>query len=208
MFSQVDSAIDRAEGGLGIGLALVKGLVDLHGGTVEARSEGLGRGSEFIVRLPRTIVVSREQPAGASRSTEPLRMNGKLLIVDDNRDAAETMAAVLRFSGYEVHTAFSGAAALEIAARLHPQAVLLDIGMPGMNGHEVARRMRHEAWGRHIALIAVTGWGQEDDKQQARAAGFDDHLTKPVDPGEVERLLSRLLSVSSPAGTAGRDSRS
>jgi len=196
MFSQVNSAIDRAEGGLGIGLALVKGLVALHGGRVEVRSEGLGRGSEFIVHLPHHVlapaVASAETPdhgkadAGAAR-------RGRLLVVDDNRDAAESLGMVLRFMGYEVFTAFSGPEALETGARERPRAAIIDIGMPGMSGYEVARRMRHEAWGRNSVLIALTGWGQEQDKQAARAAGFDDHLTKPVDPTGIERLLANRL---------------
>jgi len=196
MFSQVNSAIDRAEGGLGIGLALVKGLVALHGGRVEVRSEGLGRGSEFIVHLPHRMLapahaVAHEENAGAANASVVRR--GRILVADDNRDAAESLALVLRFSGYEVSIAFSGTEALEIAERDRPRAAIIDIGMPGMSGHEVARRMRLEAWGRNAALIALTGWGQEQDKQAAKAAGFDAHLTKPVDPDDVERALDDLL---------------
>lgn len=199
MFSQVDSVIDRAEGGLGIGLALVKGLVELHGGQVSAASEGLGRGAEFLVRLPRGVLDSE---GGTMHATHlPLRAThghllGRLLIADDNRDAAATLGAVLEMSGYEVIIAFSGAEALEIGARLRPQAVLLDIGMPGMTGYETARRIRLEAWGRHAVLIAVTGWGQDDDKLKAQAVGFDHHLTKPVDPDDIERLLAASLAPS------------
>jgi PAS domain S-box-containing protein len=198
MFSQVNSAIDRAEGGLGIGLALVKGLVALHGGRVEVRSEGLGRGSEFIVHLPKrllapaSLVVSQEEPAHGAANASNVR-RGRVLVVDDNRDAAESLGLVLRFMGYEVSIAYGGAEALEIAARERPRAAIIDIGMPGMSGHEVARRMRLEAWGRKATLVALTGWGQDADKQAARAAGFDDHLTKPVDPDDVEAVLSRLL---------------
>ncbi len=196
MFSQVNSAIDRAEGGLGIGLALVKGLVALHGGRVEVRSEGLGKGSEFIIHLPHKVlapggaVVPEETSAAANASVV---RRGRILVADDNRDAAESLALVLRFSGYEVSIAFGGAEALEIAERDRPRAAIIDIGMPGMSGHEVARRMRLEAWGRHAVLIALTGWGQEQDKQAAKAAGFDEHLTKPVDPDDVERILDGLL---------------
>ena len=196
MFSQVNSAIDRAEGGLGIGLALVKGLVALHGGRVEVRSEGLGRGSEFIVHLPHRVLapantVPREENSGAANASVVRR--GRILVADDNRDAAESLALVLRFSGYEVSIAFGGAEALEIGERDRPRAAIIDIGMPGMSGHEVARRMRLEAWGRNAVLIALTGWGQEQDKQAAKAAGFDEHLTKPVDPDDVERVLDELL---------------
>jgi PAS domain S-box-containing protein len=199
MFSQVNSAIDRAEGGLGIGLALVKGLVDLHGGRVEVRSAGLGRGSEFILHLPRHLIAISSAPieepdAGAANASAVRR--GKVLVVDDNRDAAESLGMVLRFVGYEVSLAYSGAEALEVAARERPSAAIIDIGMPGMSGHEVARRMRREAWGRNAVLIALTGWGQETDKQAARAAGFDDHLTKPVDPDDVEAVLAKCLGES------------
>jgi two-component system, chemotaxis family, CheB/CheR fusion protein len=122
-------------------------------------------------------------------------------VADDNRDAAESLALVLRFSGYEVSIAFSGTEALEIAKRDRPRAAIIDIGMPGMSGHEVARRMRLEAWGRNAALIALTGWGQEQDKQAAKAAGFDEHLTKPVDPDDVERVLDALLSDARESGS-------
>jgi PAS domain S-box-containing protein len=197
MFSQVNSAVDRAEGGLGIGLALVKGLVVLHGGRVEVRSEGLGRGSEFIVHLPEKLLA----PAGAEKpdpKTEAANASEvrrcRVLVADDNRDAAESLGMVLRFAGYEAFIAFSGAEALEIGARERPEAAIIDIGMPGMSGHEVARRMRLEAWGRNAVLVALTGWGQEQDKQAAKAAGFDEHLTKPLDPDSVESVLDELLS--------------
>ncbi len=196
MFSQVNSAIDRAEGGLGIGLALVKGLVTLHGGRVEVRSEGLGRGSEFIVHLPHKVLAPAT-PAKPEVKTEAANASDarrcRVLVADDNRDAAESLAMVLKFAGYEVFIAFSGAEALEIGARERPEAAIIDIGMPGMSGHEVARRMRLEAWGRNAALIALTGWGQEQDKQAAIAAGFDEHLTKPLDPDSIERVLDGLL---------------
>jgi PAS domain S-box-containing protein len=206
MFSQVNSAIDRAEGGLGIGLALVKGLVALHGGQVSASSEGLGRGSEFTVRLPRALVDSQIDSRGTAtpvgKSTSE-RARGRVLVADDNRDAAATLSAVLEMSGYEVVTAYSGEQALEIGARARPQVILLDIGMPGLSGFETARRIRLEAWGRRALLIAVTGWGQEEDKRKAQSAGFDRHLTKPVDPDEIEQLLDAFLSAAPAAqGTA------
>jgi PAS domain S-box-containing protein len=200
MFSQVNSAVDRAEGGLGIGLALVKGLVALHGGRVEVRSEGLGRGSEFVIHLPHKVLAPMTDAAGevdsggAANAAEVRR--GRVLVVDDNRDAAESLALVLKFAGYEVFLAFNGAEALETGSRERPHAGLIDIGMPGMSGHEVARRMRLEAWGKNAVLIALTGWGQEQDKQAAMAAGFDEHLTKPVDPVDVERVLGDRLRQS------------
>jgi CheY-like chemotaxis protein len=177
-------------------LALVKGLVALHGGRVEVKSEGLGRGSEFIVHLPLEVLapanaVSEEAPTDAANASKMRR--ARVLVADDNRDAAESLSLVLGFAGYEVFTAFSGAEALEIGARERPQAALIDIGMPGMSGHEVARRIRLEAWGKHSVLIALTGWGQDQDKQAAKAAGFDEHLTKPVDPVTVEEKLGELL---------------
>ncbi len=206
MFSQVNSAIDRAEGGLGIGLALVKGLVALHGGRVEVKSEGLGRGSEFIVYLPHKMLAparsaGEETPTEAANLSEVRR--ARVLVADDNRDAAESLSLVLGFSGYEVFTAFNGAEALEVGARARPQAALIDIGMPGMSGHEVARRIRLEAWGRHAVLIALTGWGQEQDKQAAKAAGFDEHLTKPVDPALVEQKLNEMLQANGSPRTSG-----
>jgi PAS domain S-box-containing protein len=194
MFSQVDSALDRAEGGLGIGLALVKGLVALHGGTVHAASAGPGRGSAFTMRLPRSILASPEASAnpettsaGAGSST-PRR---RVLIADDNRDAADSLALLLSLYGHEVQVASSGPEALELGRTQRSEVVILDIGMPGMSGYETAARIRKESWGRAVLLIAITGWGQEEDKARARAAGFDHHLTKPVDPDEVTRLLTQ-----------------
>ncbi len=208
MFSQVNSAVDRAEGGLGIGLALVKGLVALHGGRVQVRSEGLGRGSEFIVHLPPTAIapadVDDPTPQEATGVTS-IQRRGKVLVADDNRDAAESLGLVLRFVGYEVFTAFDGSEALTIGARERPDAALVDIGMPGMSGHEVARRIRLEAWGKRIVLIALTGWGQDQDKQAALAAGFDEHLTKPVDPEQVERLLEALIESTEARRPASSD---
>jgi PAS domain S-box-containing protein len=209
MFSQVNSAIDRAEGGLGIGLALVKGLVALHGGRVSVHSEGLGRGSEFIVHLPHKVLAPRAslapvQSDGAANS--PSLQRCRVLVADDNRDAAESLGMVLRFAGYEVCVAFNGIEALALAERERPRAAIIDIGMPGMSGHEVARRMRLEAWGRNAVLIALTGWGQEQDKQAARAAGFNEHLTKPVDPDTVTRALDELLNPGKPGPGGVADS--
>ena len=207
MFSQVDSSSERAQGGLGIGLALVKGLVELHGGQVSVHSEGLGRGSEFVVRLPAELVCTprRTQPADhdpEAARTEPVRSGPKVLVVDDNRDAAQTLATALDVSGFEVHTVYSGAQALQLGALEQPHAVVLDIGMPEMDGYETARRLRRESWGRRAIVIAVTGWGQEEDKEDARAAGFDEHLTKPVDFVALEALLMRRLTAQRQAAEA------
>ena len=193
MFAQVSSAIDRAEGGLGIGLALVKGLAGLHGGSVSARSAGAGHGSEFAIHLPRALIVAdaalpADPPDPGAGAIGTLRV----LVADDNRDAADSLATILHMSGNEVSVAHSGEDALRLALLEQPQAIILDIGMPGMNGYEVARRVRAQAWGKKTLLIAVTGWGQAEDKQRSRDAGFDHHLTKPIDVAEVERLLGNF----------------
>jgi CheY-like chemotaxis protein len=209
MFSQVDSAIDRSEGGLGIGLALVKGLVTLHGGSVEAASEGLGRGSTFTIRMPgdtirrnSKVMMTADQPA---RAAETLR--GRILVVDDNRDAASSLAMVLRAAGHAVITGHSGEDALEIGAQEKPDAIVLDIGMPDMNGYEVARRMRRTEWGKSALLLAVTGWGQKEDVQRAFGAGFDFHMTKPADPEGIEHLVEQYLSLRNDNQHAQQESR-
>jgi PAS domain S-box-containing protein len=196
MFSQVDSAVDRTEGGLGIGLALVKGLVILHGGSVGAASDGPGRGSTFTISLPRANVLAMRSQTLPVPSTDKLSADPRcrVLVADDNVDAGQTMALILKMSGYEVDLASSGREALEIARSRHPHALILDIGMPQMNGYELARHIRKETWGRKALLIAVTGWGQPDDKERARSAGFDQHLTKPVDLAQIERMLASFAA--------------
>jgi CheY-like chemotaxis protein len=200
MFSQVDSAIDRAEGGLGIGLALVKGLVALHGGTVAAASAGLGSGSEFTIRLPRSVLVERRASASGAPVAAEVRMGPgcRVVVADDNRDAADSLKLLLELSGYETFVAYNGQQALDLGARERPSAFVLDVGMPDMSGYEVARRIRQQAWGRHALLVAVTGWGQHDDKEKAKAAGFDEHFTKPVLPEQVEAVLVAFLGRSRP----------
>jgi PAS domain S-box-containing protein len=195
MFSQIDSAIDRAEGGLGIGLALVKGLVGLHGGTVEGESAGVGHGSEFTIRLPRTVVVAQDPVAEPIQPIESVRpgTRARILVADDNRDAADSMALILEFGGYDLTVAHSGTEALEKARTSMPDVMILDIGMPDMTGYEVARRVRAEPWGAGIFMLAITGWGQEEDKERAKAAGFDQHMTKPVDADAVEQKLRAFL---------------
>ena len=192
MFSQLDSAVDRAEGGLGIGLALVKGLIGLHGGTVEAASDGPGRGSTFTMCLPRTgLVAPKRQPSATPSLYRPQTgPRCKVLVADDNGDAAQTLALILKMSGYDVHLAISGSEALAVARRERPDAMFLDIGMPDMSGYEVAGSVRQEEWGEGALLVAVTGWGQPNDKEKARAAGFNHHLTKPVDLEQVAQLLA------------------
>jgi CheY-like chemotaxis protein len=194
MFSQVASDKGRNDNGLGIGLALVKGLVELHGGRVEARSAGLERGSEFVVFFPD----SWREPAPAPKAArdEP-QQSGQprpllVLIADDNRDSADSLGMLLELSGHEVVLAHDGLAALAIAAERKPDAALLDIGMPGMDGFQVAAGIRREPWGADMMLIAITGWGQQDAKRLARSAGFDHHLTKPMDTAVLESLLAGI----------------
>jgi CheY-like chemotaxis protein len=192
MFSQADSAIDRAEGGLGIGLALVKGLIDLHGGSVEAHSDGPGEGSRFTIHLPRSVVVAgaEQEAAVAVAPGDSAAPRCSVLVADDNRDAADTLAMLLQSAGYRASVTHSGREALELAQREHPDALILDIGMPDMTGYELAGLIRATDWGRRSLLIAVTGWGQQSDKMRAVAAGFDHHLTKPVAAETVQALLA------------------
>jgi PAS domain S-box-containing protein len=195
MFSQVDSAIDRSEGGLGIGLALVKGLVALHGGSVEAASEGPGLGSRFTMRIPGAHLRDAHAAQDESPRGQPsVPALGRVLVVDDNVDAATTLAMVLRNYGHTVFTANDGAAGLRTGEQEEPDAIILDIGMPDMNGYEVAQRVRRSSWGSDVLLVALTGWGQKEDIERALASGFDAHLTKPADPERIERLLEDFLA--------------
>jgi PAS domain S-box-containing protein len=193
LFSQVDRSMERSTGGLGIGLALVKGLVEMHGGTVEAASPGQGRGSTFTVRLP--VLESRPAPPAGRPVEESPGSSGskrRILVVDDNLDSAASMATMLRLLGNEVRTARDGIEAVELAEQFRPQVILMDIGMPKLNGYEAARRIREQPWGRGMAVIALTGWGQEVDRAKSREAGCDGHLVKPVDLPDLEKLLLRL----------------
>jgi two-component system, chemotaxis family, CheB/CheR fusion protein len=192
MFAQVDASLERSSTGLGIGLTLVKTLTEMHDGTVEVRSDGLGQGSEFVVRLP--IAVDTHAPASrplatASAATTPLR----ILIVDDNRDSVEMLATLLKFIGHETHTVYDGLAAIEAATMFDPDVILLDIGLPGLNGYEAARRIRErQGQKRRPLLVALTGWGQDEDRRRSEEAGFDAHLVKPVDDAVLARLLVEL----------------
>jgi PAS domain S-box-containing protein len=190
MFMQVDQSLERAQGGLGIGLSLVKRLVEMHGGTVEAKSRGAGLGSEFIVALP----VAKRSAAGATSGEPGVPPAPKchcILVADDNKDAAATLALLLKLLGHETRTAHDGIEALEVAEKFRPDVVLLDIGMPRLNGYDTARRLRQESWGRELLIVALTGWGQEADRLRSSSAGFDLHLVKPVDVAEIQRLLAR-----------------
>ena len=192
MFAQVESALERSQGGLGIGLALVKGLVALHGGSVEAASDGLGRGSTFRIWLPRACVVNSTAAEQVAPTPElpPAGPRRTVLVVDDDVDAADSLSMLLGVSGHSAAVAHSGQAALSLAFDMQPQACILDIGMPECSGYDVARAIRAQPWGHAPVLIAVSGWGRLEDIDRARVAGFDHHLTKPVDPREVERLLA------------------
>jgi CheY-like chemotaxis protein len=190
MFSQIDGASTRSESGLGIGLALVKGLLELHGGSIEAHSRGTGHGSEFCVRLP---LGTRASPALQKRDLDappagpPAR---RVMIADDNKDAADALGMLLDLAAHEIRVAYSGRSALTLARTFRPDVAFIDIGMPDLSGYEVAQELRREPWAAGICLVALTGWGQDDDRQRAKDAGFDQHMTKPVDPDALERLLA------------------
>jgi len=194
MFSQVTPTPDRSQGGLGIGLALVRGLVELQGGTIDARSSGPGMGSEFVVRLPVIEVPVQEPPQEPKEDDERFRSSVKyrILVVDDNADTAESLAMILRRMGNEIQTAHDGLEAVQAAATFRPEVVLLDIGLPKMNGYEAAKLIRDQSGNRKVAIIAMTGWGQKDDIRRALEAGFDHHLTKPVEPAALSRLLALI----------------
>ncbi|MFL5307282.1 MAG: ATP-binding protein [Polyangia bacterium] len=189
LFTQVDRSHAQVGGGLGIGLTLVRRLVDMHGGRIEAHSGGPGTGSEFRVHLPLAPAAAEHADVSpAPPSAEPA-VRRRILVADDNVDAAESLAMILELLGHETRTAHDGAQALEIARAFHPDAMVVDIAMPKLNGHELARYVRAEPWGREILLIASSGWGQDESKQDSLAAGFDHHLVKPVEIGTLERLL-------------------
>jgi CheY-like chemotaxis protein/anti-sigma regulatory factor (Ser/Thr protein kinase) len=187
LFVQSKRTLDRAQGGLGIGLSVVKRLVEMHGGQVSASSPGIGQGSTVTIRLPRVREKSVTEPA-ARVPRVPAR---RTLVVDDNQDAAESLAMLLSLDGHEVQAVFTAEDALERAQSFRPQVMLLDIGLPGMDGFEVARRVRALEGGREIRLVALTGYGQNEDRQRALAAGFDEHLVKPVEPDKLAQTLAR-----------------
>ena len=190
MFTQVDRSLERSQGGLGIGLSLVRGLVELHGGSVEARSDGPGQGSELLVRLPvhPSARAAHTAPRDSRQAAPPRH---RILVVDDNRDAADSLALLLTLQGSEVRTAYDGLEAIDAAAAFDPHVVLSDLGMPRMSGYEAAQKIRERCSGR-VVLIAMTGWGQEEDKRRSSEAGFDFHLVKPVDLDALEQLLASL----------------
>ena len=186
MFTQLESPHAHS-GGLGIGLSLAKGLVTLHRGTIEARSEGPGCGSEFRIRLPGGSTRVGDASSGVKGLAVPARF--KMLVVDDNHDVASSLAMFLELMGHDVRVAHDGEKAIELAEEFRPQTIFLDLGMPGMDGYEACRRIRDATWGKTIRIIAISGWGQEEDRRKSAVAGFDMHLVKPVDPETLERLL-------------------
>jgi PAS domain S-box-containing protein len=194
LFTQVDTSIRGLQGGLGIGLSLVKRLVEMHGGSVEARSDGPDLGSEFVVRLPVTVDMPYDL-APQPKLAAPTPAECRILIVDDNRDAAHSLAMLLRKFGNETYLAHDGLEAIDAAAQLRPDAVLLDIGLPKMNGYDVCRAIRQQPWGRSMVIIAVTGWGQDEDRRRSDEAGFNAHLVKPVDHVALSSLLAELQLV-------------
>jgi CheY-like chemotaxis protein len=192
LFAQVDRTANRAQGGLGIGLTLVKTLTEMHGGEVHAHSAGLGQGSEFVIRLPLAAQQASSNPPRAEDRPGSGLGQRRILVVDDNRDAAMSMRMLLKVLGADVRVAFNGPDALQLIEEYKPAVVLLDIGMPGMDGYEVARRIRQQNKFDDVMLIALTGWGREDDRRRSQSAGFDQHLTKPAEMRALETLLLSL----------------
>jgi signal transduction histidine kinase/CheY-like chemotaxis protein len=200
LFSQAETGLDRSAGGLGIGLAVVKGIVEMHDGSVAAVSKGLGEGAEFIIRLPRVQPLEGTEHGSERKSLS--RVPQRVLVVDDNSDLADTVAVLLRDDGHEVRVANDGLSALKIAEDFKPNAAVLDIGLPGLNGYELARQLRSHRNAGELLLIATTGYGQPEDRERAQAAGFDCHLVKPLDPHALSTMLAewanRIVSVMSP----------
>ena len=188
LFAQVDPSLGRSQGGLGIGLTLVKSLVEMHGGTVEARSEGLGKGCEFIVRLP-MVADAPNMPMILNRDEHPVPSSLRILIVDDNQDLAHLMSLLLKATGNEICIAHDGQEGLDKAEKFKPDVVLLDIGLPVLNGYEACRRIREKSWGKNVCIIASTGWGGAEDRRQTQEAGFDHHMVKPVDMQAMLKIL-------------------
>ncbi len=211
-FVQAARRLERSQGGVGIGLTLVQKLVELHGGTVEAYSEGLGRGSEFIVRLPLPIAPDlRTNGEPHPPALEPVRLNHastrhRVLVVDDNVDAAVSLGMLLKLAGQEVRVAYDGPAALRQATDFRPHLVLLDIGMPGMDGYEVCRRLRRESGLERTTVVALTGWGQDEDRRRSHEAGFDHHIVKPVEPSALQRLLDDIPAEGASSAASASDS--
>jgi PAS domain S-box-containing protein len=193
LYTQADRLIDHSQGGLGIGLNLVRGLIEMHGGRVEAHSDGAGKGAEFVVRLPVMLRYARELDTPADKVLPTSRY--RILAVDDNKDSAVSLAMTLKLMGHTTQTAHDGLEALKVAEDFKPEVILLDIGLPKLNGYEVCRHIRQQGWGAHMVIIALTGWGQEEDKMKSTEAGFNFHMVKPVSIADLGKLLDGLLSV-------------
>ena len=190
MFNQIDRPLEQGHKGLGIGLTLVKRLVEMHGGTVEVQSEGANKGSEFRVRLPILTEPASHEPEAIHKDVAGNTTGHRVLVVDDNTVAAKMLSKVVEMMGNEVCTAYDGQQAIEVAAEFLPDVVLMDIGMPKKNGYEAARHIRRQPWGEKMMLVALTGWGQEDDKRRTKEAGFDYHLVKPAESTALQKLLA------------------
>jgi CheY-like chemotaxis protein len=196
MFAQATPALERSQSGLGIGLSLVKGVVELHGGTVEARSDGPGRGAEFTVRLPVLIETLIQETPQGDDDEPPCVAKCRILVVDDLKDSADSLSMLLRVSGHEVHTAYDGEEAVIAVEKVRPEVVLLDIGMPKLNGYDACRCIREKPWGKGIYIIALTGWGQDDDRRRTEEAGFNGHMVKPVDSRDLMKVLAQLQTTA------------
>jgi CheY-like chemotaxis protein len=191
MFVQVDRAHERGRGGLGVGLALSKQLVEMHGGHITAQSPGPGLGSTFEIRLPIAPEIESSLKVAATRDEHPTSRL-RLLVVDDNKDSVDSLSTLLRLMGNDVYQAYDGVEAVDAVHSFRPDIVLLDVGLPRRNGYEAARLIRSESWGQEVVLIALTGWGQEQDRKRSREAGFDHHLVKPVDPKALMKLVADI----------------
>ena len=201
MFTQLDTSLERSVSGLGIGLTLVKTLVEMHDGTVEVESPGVGQGTQFTVRLH---ILEAEPPTQEPTVSLPTATTARrILIVDDNRDAATSLAMLLNLTGNETHTAYDGQEAVEAAATLRPDVILLDIGLPKLNGFEACRKIREQPWSKDIVIVALTGWGQDEDRRKSHEAGFNGHLVKPADYKVLTKLLDELLPTSDRLLSAG-----
>jgi PAS domain S-box-containing protein len=190
MFMQIDTSLERSVSGLGLGLTLVKNLVEMHNGTVEVNSDGIGKGTEFVVRLPIMAGATKPSPPEPPTSESSRTTARRILVVDDNRDSAESLAMLLKLTKNDTHTAYDGLEAVEAAATWKPDVILFDIGLPKLNGYEACRRIREQPWGRRMIMVALTGWCQQEDRQRSSEAGFDGHLVKPVDLAALTQLLA------------------
>jgi CheY-like chemotaxis protein len=192
MFMQGDRTLTRTHGGLGIGLTLVKRLVEMHGGSVEARSEGKDKGSEFIVRVPAVVDPANRERVVMEPDDAIPKGHRRILIVDDNELSANSLSILLGMAGNETRTAYDGAEAVRVAEKFRPDVVLLDLGLPMMDGYETCTRIRQQPWGKDILVVALTGWGQAEDRRRSTEAGFDRHIVKPADPVELMKMVAEL----------------